>query len=194
MKISKITWFILILGVAIIGAVGLYFVYDDEIEKQESLQASITTAQESLPNIASTKQNLENQIADLDEELDAVEADLLESLDLFPNDVQSIFYGDLLFFFTRQFDMRMTSFTSSGPLTLEANGISYTAATFTVDIETDEVDSIMSYLTTLELGDDFATTRINSVSSQIVQDDPNTPEEELSTVSITITILSYGGN
>jgi hypothetical protein len=194
MKISKITWFILIIGVAVIGTVGLYLVYDDEIDQQDILRASIETAQSNLPSITTQRENLEAQIADLEIERDEIEADLELALTLFPDDVQSIFYGDLLFFFGRQFELRVVNFSATGPYTYSLNGINYIASTFTLDIETDDVDAIMAYLTTLELGDDFVTTKINAVSSNIVQQDPNTPEDELSTASISITILSHGGS
>ena len=194
MRISKVTWFILIIGVAVIGAISLYLVYKGEIDEQNTLEVSVSTAQSTIPTVIAQRDSLEGQLAGLRTRLAEAQAALAVAQTLFPDDVQSIYYGDVLFFFARQFEMRVVSFAATGPTSLKVGNINYEATTFTVTIETDDIEAIMAYLTTIENDEDFETTRINSVTSQITQPDLETEEPELSTATIVITVLSYGGN
>jgi hypothetical protein len=193
MKISKITWFILIIGIAVIGAAGLYMLYQDEMDEQDTLNDSIAAAQATLPTIIAERNSLEEQLAGLEVELTEAQALLTEAYTLFPDDVPSIYYGDVLFFWARALDIRVLGFTATGPFSLVDSGTNYTANTFTVAIVSEEVASIMNYLTILEYDDDFDTTRINAITATITQADPETEEPELHYADINITTLSYEG-
>ena len=193
MKISKVTWFIVIIGIAIIGAVGLYMLYQDEMDEQDTLNDSIAAAQATLPTIIAERTSLEEQLAEIEVELAAAQALLTEAYTLFPEDVPSIYYGDVLFFWARTLDIRVTSFTATGPFKLVDSDTNYTANTFTVTVESEEVESIMNYLTILEYDDDFDTTRMNTITVTIREADPGAEEPELPTADINITSLSYEG-
>ncbi len=184
MKFSRITWLILGVGIFAIGAVGIYLIYQEEIETQDQLNESIATTQAALPLIIAQKSDLEDQLAQLEDDLVQAEAGFEEAVADWPEDIQSIYYGDLLFYWAETLDLRVTSFTSSEPTTMVEDDISYEVTTFTVTVEADLAKDILSYLTLIELDDDFRTARINSVTTVIAA-----PEEaEITSASISLTI------
>ncbi len=189
MKFSRITWLILGVGIFTIGAVGIYLIYQDEIEAQDQLNVSIAAAEATLPQIIAQKSDLEGRLAQLEDELAQAEAGFEEAVAKWPESIQSTYYGDLLFYWAKILDLRVTSFTSSEPTVMVEDGIIYEVTYFTVTVEADFVGNIMSYLTRIELNDDFRTARIDSVTTVIAD-----PEEATATSSISLTIIKLKGD
>ncbi len=191
MRLSKIAWLILGVSISILGAVGLYLIYQDEIDEQDTLKGSIAAAQATLPTIIAERNDLEGQLAELEDDLAEAEALLAEAETLFPEDIQSIYYGDLLFYWAEVVNLKVTSFTSTEPFSYVVDNINYMAYTFTVVVEGDYVEYIMSYLTRIEFNEDFITAKIDTVTTSIA--DPEAEVPEATSASITLTILGYGG-
>ena len=190
MKFSRITWLILGVGIFAVGAVGIYLIYQEEIEAQDLLNESIAATEATLPQIIAQKTDLEDQLAQLEDDLAQAEAGFEEAVAEWPEDIQSIYYGDLLFYWAETLDLRVTSFTSSEPTTMVEDDISYEVTSFTVTVEADLAKDILRYLTLIELDDDFRTARIDSVTTVIVDpEDEEATEITSADISLTITKL-----
>ena len=188
MKFGRITWLILGVGIFTIGAVGIYLIYQEEIEAQDQLNESIAANEATLPQIIAQKSDLEGQLAQLEDDLVQAEAGFEEAVAEWPDEVQSIYYGDLLFYWAETLDLRVTSFTSSEPTTMVEDDISYEVTTFTVTVEADLAKDILSYLTLIELDDDFRTARIDSVTT-VIADPEDEEATEVTSASISLTII-----
>ena len=190
MKFSRITWLILGVGIFAVGAVGIYLIYQEEIEAQDLLNESIAATEATLPQIIAQKSDLEGQLAQLEDDLAQAEAGFEEAVAKWPESIQSIYYGDLLFYWAETLDLRVTSFTSSEPTAMLEDGISYEVTNFTVTVEADLAKDILRYLTLIELDDDFRTARIDSVTTVIVDpEDEEATEITSADISLTITKL-----
>ena len=166
MKISRITWLILGVGILAIAAAGLYMLYQDQLEEQDNLNQSISVAQAALPGLISEKGGLEDQLAQLEDELAQAEAGLTQAEAGFPASVQSIFYGDLLFSLAGSLDLEVISLTATEPAEMTEEDINYGVTYFTVVIK-GEVANVLQYITNIEVDDEFKTAGIETVSTAI---------------------------
>lgn len=193
MKFSRITWLILGTGILAIAAAGLYIVYQDQADEQDSLNQSLLAAEATLPELVSETNDLENELAQLEDDLAQAQSQLDEVEGKFPDSIESSDYGDLLFYLAQNLGLEVTSFTSSEPSAITEDGLSYEATYFTVAVEGD-VDAILQYLTKIQLESEFWTATIdevNIVNIDIVE--PADEEEEETSADISLRILSFRG-
>ena len=187
MKINRITWLILGIGVLAVAGAGLYPIYQDQLEEQDKLNQSISAAQAALPGLLSETGALEEQLAQLEDELAQAEVRLSQAEAGFPESVQSIFYGDLLFSLAESLDLKVISFTATEPAKTEDENISYEVTYFVVAIR-GEVANVLQYITRIEVDDEFRTASIETVGTTIPL--PLTEQEkEAIRVSLTQEIL-----
>ena len=190
MRFSRVFWLILVTGILITGGVLLFMLYQDEMDEQSILEEQVTLAQAELPGLYSQIGDLEEQLDQREAELAAAQTELIDIERDWISSVDSIEYSDLLFNMANIFDIQILSFTSPGPSTVTIDSISYQSMRFNMAVQ-GYIYDIMSYLTFIEINDDFTSTDIEFVDSSIAQ-----PGGDLWTTqaNISINILSYGGD
>ena len=151
MKLSKKAWLIVGIGIFVIAFGSLYMVYYRQMREQEQLNDSISMAQANLVKVVSEKERWEGTLPQSHSEIDRLEDDLTKatsSLDMaklgFPESIESIEYGDDLCKIARDCNLEMTNLTSSEPTDEEVETITYSSASFVVDVK-GEVDDILDF-------------------------------------------------
>ena len=190
MRFSRVFWLILVTGILITGGVLLFMLYQDEMDEQNILEAQVALAQAELPGLYSQIGDLEDQLDQRETELAAAQTELTDIEGDWISSVDSIEYSDLLFNMASIYNIQILSFDSPGPSNVKIDNISYQSMRFNLAVE-GYIYDIMSYLTFIELGDDFTSTVIEVVNSIIAE-----PGGDYWTTkaNISINILSYGGD
>ena len=195
MKFSRLSWLILSIGIFIIGAVILYVLYQQQTDEQDELNLNLTTANSSLPILISESAALQSQLDALEAELaeavaalNAVEAEL-------PKDIESSTYGDLLFDMAHDhnndygIDLNVWLFKATEPVRITLDGIIYESTTIKMHCNND-LESILRFITQIEVGLKFDTTSIDAVTIE----DLEVPTEDLGDLKLVeITLLAYFG-
>lgn len=166
MRFSKITLLILGIGIFAIATAGLYTLYQEQLEEQENLNQGISVAQAILPGLFSEKGTLEDQLARLEDEMAQAEVRLSEVEAEFPESIQSIFYGDLLFSLAESLDLEVTGLTATKPAQMVDGNTSYEVTYFLVVVK-GEVANILQYIVRIEVDDEFKTAGIEAVNTVI---------------------------
>lgn len=202
MRIGKIAWLVLGIGILIIAAVTLYMVYSRQISQQEDLDASLSTAQSTLPKLVSERENLEGQLTQLKSGLAQAESSLSTAKKSFPESVESIEYGEILFQIADDSDLEITSLTSSEPSDETVEDITYWVTSFKVEVK-GEVADILKFVNAIATGEDFTTATAEVVNIDIpeplteeekeVLTEEEIEEEEMPSASIKLVIYSYEG-
>ena len=192
MKIGKIAWLILGIGIFAIAGFSLYLLYQDQVDEQESVNQSLLAAEASLPALISEKEALKSQLTQLVADLAQAEDRLDEAEGRFPDSIVDATYGDLLFTLAGGLNLKVTSFTSTGPSGMVQDGISYEATSFMIVVE-GELEAILQYITKIQVETDFRTTTIDVVNINIVATAAG-EEDGKSSASISLKIVSYRGS
>jgi hypothetical protein len=191
MKFSKLSWIILTIGIFLIGAVIIFVLYLQQADEQDELNLSLTAANSSLPALIAESAALQIQLDALEAELaeaqaalDAVEAEL-------PKDIQSSIYGDLLFDMAHDndngIDLDVWKFEATAPVRITLDGIIYESTTIKMHCNND-LESILRFITQIEVGLEFDTTSIDAVTIE----DLEVPTEDLGDLKLVeITLLAY---
>jgi hypothetical protein len=185
MKLSKVFWVILIIGITAIGGYLLFQLYTEATDEKEVLGQSLSTAQSALPSLATTQEGIQQEITDLEAALSAAYSELGEAEAKFLETVSGITYGDILFFQAQVLDLEITSFSSSSLYSTSINDLSYEAIDITINLN-GSMPSILSYLSIIELASDFKTTNLETTSISIT-----TTSDTAATINIQI--LAYKG-
>lgn len=204
MKLSKISWLILVIGIFVIAFGSLYWLYLQEGPKQNELSGQLSTVQARIPKLAAERANLESTLTELEDKLAQVTSQLKTAKVVFPAAVESIEVDELLFGIADDWDLEITSLTASEPSDLkvavevetediELEDVTYLVTSFTVDVKgkapesdlTEEeykayidkaVDDILNFIHTIVTHRDFDTATIELVN--IVIPEPLSEKEK----------------
>jgi multidrug efflux pump subunit AcrA (membrane-fusion protein) len=193
MKLSKLSWMILSVGILILGAVAIFILYQQQSDEQDELNLSLTAANSSLPGLISESAALQSQLEALEAELaeaiaalDAAEAEL-------PRDIESSTYGDLLFDMAHDNDnginLDVWKFEATEPVRITLDNIVYESTTIKIHCDND-LEDILRFITQIEVGLKFGTTSIDAVTIQDLEGSTG-DLEDLKLVEITL--LAYIG-
>ncbi len=212
MKLSKIAWLILVIGIFVIASGSLYWLYLQEGPKQEELSEQLSAVQAKIPKLAAERAHLESTLTELEDKLTRVTSQLTTAKAVFPAAVESIEVDELLFGIADDWGLEITSLTASEPTDLEVvvevetedievEGVTYLVTSFDVDVK-GEVSDILNFIHTIVTHRDFDTATVEIVS--IVIPDPVSEEEkeglseeeieemeEMETPSATIKLVIY---
>ena len=181
-RLSKIAWLILGIGIFAIALGGLYFLYSREGDQQEQLNDSLSVAQATLLTLVSEKEDWESQLTQQESQLTQQESQLTQResqlvqatslLDTtqasFPSSVESIEYDELLFNFAHGYNLRITELIASEPGNEEVEDITYSVTSFTVEME-GEVADILGFINAIVTSEDFtnATAELVNISTPV---------------------------
>jgi len=212
MKLSKIAWIILVIGIFVIASGSLYWLYLQEGPKQEELSGQLSTVQARIPKLAAERANLESTLTELEDKLAQVTSQLKTAKAVFPAAVESIEVDELLFGIAWDWGLEITSLTASEPSDLkvvvevetediEVEDVTYLVTSFDVDVK-GEVSDILNFIHAIVTHRDFDTATVEIVS--IIIPDPVSEEEkaglseeeieereEMDTPSATIKLVIY---
>ena len=183
MKLSKLTWLILGIGIFAIAFGSLYMVYSRRVSEQEEISVALAKAQDTLPKLVSQREELESAVAEAKAGLDAAKAS-------FPDSVESVDVDERLFELADEHELEITSITSPAPKDKEVEGIAYSVTSFEVIVEGDVVD-ILDFIDAITLGRDFTTATVAQVDMEVPE--PPAEEEEKPSATISLIIYSYKG-
>ena len=186
MKLSKIAWLILVIGIFVIASGSLYWLYLQEGPKQEELNEQLSAVQAKIPKLASERANLESTLTELEDKLAQVTSQLRTAKAVFPAAVESIEVDELLFGIANDWGLEIISLTASEPSDLkvavememediEVEDVTYLVTSFDVDVK-GEVSDILNFIHTIVTHRDFDTATVEIVS--IVIPDPVSEEEK----------------
>ena len=186
MKLSKIAWLILVIGIFVIASGSLYWLYLQEGPKQEELSEQLSAVQAKIPKLASERANLESTLTELEDKLAQVTSQLRTAKAVFPAAVESIEVDELLFGIANDWGLEIISLTASEPSDLEVavemetedievEDVTYLVTSFDVDVK-GEVSDILNFIHTIVTHRDFDTATVEIVS--IVIPDPVSEEEK----------------
>ena len=192
MKLGKTAWLILGIGIFVIAFVSLYVVYLQQGREQQRLDDSLLLAQATLPTVVSERDNLENALAQATSLLNAARSG-------FPDSVDSIRVDEKLFAIAKICDLKITKLTTSEPSDEEVETVTYSVASFVVDVK-GEVADILDFINTIATDEYFTNTTVELVD--IVVPEPLTEKEkrgltedkikEAEKPSATIDLIIYG--
>ena len=208
MKLGKTAWLILVTGIFVIAIGSVYWLYLQEGQQQEELNAQLSAVQATLPKLAVERANLESTLTELEDKLEQVTSRLETAKGAFPSSVESIEVDELLFGIADDWGLEITSLTASEPRDnivrvevededIDVEDVAYLVTSFTVDVkskapessfETEEeyktyidksVDDILNFINTIVTHRDFDTATVELVSIVIPEPLSEKEKEEL---------------
>ncbi|MDD5591005.1 MAG: hypothetical protein PHY18_03650 [Dehalococcoidales bacterium] len=123
MKLGRTARIVLIVGAFIVAFFVVNQMKTEAESAQRSLKVQLQLSQTILPNLAAEKETLKEQFVLLESELAEANASLGESREVFPVDIQSIEYDEILFDIAHDWDLDIVSLTASEPYLLEVETI-----------------------------------------------------------------------
>jgi len=226
MRLSKTVWIILGVAIFIIGFAVLYMMYSRQGDEQDQLKSKMAANQATLVKLVTERGSWQNQLLKLQDEL-AQRQNALTAANLvfsqaetgWPTSAESIEYDEKLFEIADAWNLEITVVTAAEPKETKVGGITFTVASFTVDVRGtpplatpkeekdyrdylyDTVDDILAFVHTIVNDKDFASAGINLVNMQVPE--PLTKEElaeierleegNIPRAQITLTIYTYKG-
>jgi Tfp pilus assembly protein PilO len=190
MKLSKLSWLILSIGIFVLGAVAIFLLYQQQADEQDELNLSLTAANSSLPQLIAENAALQSQLDALEAELAEARTALEDIEAELPRDIESSIYGDLLFDMAHGTGLDVQEFTATDPTRLVLDDIVYESTTITM-VVINELSDILAFLSLIEAELAFNTTSIDSVTIEDLEDSiGNLDNLKL----IEITLLAYIGD
>ncbi len=190
MKFSRLSWLILSIGIFIIGAVVLYVLYQQQADEKDELNLNLVAANSSLPPLISNSAALQSQLDALEAELAEARAALEDAEAKLPKDIESSIYGDLLFEMAHSVGLFVREFTATEPSRTVLDDIIYETTTITMEVK-NNLQDILLFISKIEVGLDFNTTTIDSVTIEDLEGSSG-DLEHLKLVEITL--LAYIGD
>ena len=175
MKVSKGVIVALFTGLILIGAGILYMLWQDEVDRGDSISANLDTAQALLPIVNQGVTTAEADLATAQAGLTAAQAklalaqaNLAEFVDRFPTPppqaaVQTIDYGKKLFVLASNNSLNLTEFHADDFSSVTIDKIKYQQTSMEIKV-TGLIDNINNFIGNLETANDYLTATIDSAS------------------------------
>ncbi len=167
MKLSKAVIAVFFLGLFVIAGGLIYTVWQQELDRQDTLNASLDTTRALLPVVTGSVTAAEAELNAAQAKLTAARAGLAEFKAKFPTPppqaaIQSIDYGTKLFILAANNGLNLSEFHASDPSTVTQGGIKYQKTSMDVRVS-GPIVNINNFIGNLETGDDYLTATIDSV-------------------------------
>ena len=215
MKLSKISWLILGIGIFVIAIGGLYMVYHQQMQEQEQLNSELDTAQLLLPQLISEKDNSEKQLNRLNSDLAEAKSLLIRFRESFPESVESIEYAEELFGLADYHELEVIKLTTSEPddkeiesesdsADKEVETVTYTVTTLEVTVQ-GEVADMVDFVNAIVTGSRFTTATVElvevTVPEPLIEQEEEIEEEteeeleeaEAPSATVRLVVYSYRG-
>jgi len=185
LKLSKKSWLILIVGIAIAIFAGLWLARGQQVDEQEQLREELSIVVMRLnglqgEEISSQQGELEKQLSQTISQLETAKAVLSQS-------TGSIAVSGALFDIAEAIGVEITEISSSGLSSDSLGGITCSVLPLTITVEGDVAD-IISFVGSLN--HDFTTGIVKSVEISI----PETTSEETVSANIQLHIYIFQGD
>jgi hypothetical protein len=167
MKVSKVFITVLVLGIFAIGAGALYMAWQQQLDRKDTLNASLDTTQALLPPINNSIASAQGELTAAQTKIVAARANLEAYKAKFPAPppvaaIQSIDYGENLFIMAANKTLNLTEFHASEPSTTVISGIKCQSTNMDIKVSGYIVD-INNFIGSLETAEKFLTATIESV-------------------------------
>lgn len=184
MKLSKISWLILTVGITIIAFTSLGIAHSQQVHKQNQLNEELSLAERRLnglqfEELSSQQEELEKQLSQTISQLETAKTRLSQP-------AESIAASDALFGIAETCGVEVTEMSSSGPSSGDLEGVTCSVLPLTARVEGD-VPNLISFV--IKLNSDFMTGVVKSVDISVSE---NTTEER-SAANIRLLIYTYQG-
>jgi hypothetical protein len=206
MRLSKTAWLILGAGVFIIVMAVLLMLYSQQVSEEEQMEASLADAQALLPQLIAEREDWQNQLSQLENQLVQETSSLEKSMAKFPEDVESIEYGEEFFLMAHDCDLEIVGFTASEPREEKVEDtITYNVVYFEVDVSPDTVPpetedayeayiddaiaNMLDFIDTVVNGEYFTAATVGQVVIEI----PEVTASERPVAIIKLTLYCYQG-
>jgi len=186
LKLSKKSWLILIVGIAIAIFAGLWLARGQQVDEQEQLREELSIVAMRLENsqnneeISAQQAQLERQLSQTISQLETAKATLSQS-------TESIAVSGTLFDIAEAIGVEITEISSSHLSGGSLGGITCSVLPLTITVEGDVAD-IISFVGSLN--HDFNTGIVKSVEISI----PETTSEETVSANIQLHIYTFQGD
>ncbi|MFW0860272.1 MAG: hypothetical protein AAGB97_09020 [Dehalococcoidia bacterium] len=190
MKLSKTAWLILGIGIFVIALGGLLMVYSQQRGEQVQIEDSLAAAHAALPAVISEQSHRETQLIQLESRLAQAELLLYEAEARFPQLVEDIEYGEILFNYADDWNLEITSLIRSEPRDKAVGGVTFSVTSFDIDLVGRVID-IRRFTGTIAASEYLATAAVERVSMTIPA--PATGEEVRSSANIELVIYGVAG-
>jgi hypothetical protein len=185
LKLSKTSWFLLVIGIFIIVFAGLGVVCYQQINQQNQLNEELTLAEAKLnefqlEQLSYRKGELERRLSQAISQFETAKAILSQS-------TGSIATTSTLFDIAEAYGVEVTELSSSGLVSEELEGVPCSVLSLTVRVEGD-IPDLIGFIT--KLNDDFTTGVVQSVEISI----PETTGGEESSANIQLVIYTHQGD
>jgi len=172
-KLSRTAWLVLGIGIFVIAFAALYMIYYQKSNERRQLEDSIVLAEGTTATVASEKRDVENQLNDLTDQLTTAKSQLSQarsqlnsSMNRFPQEVESIEYGERLFNIANGWGLKTILFTSSKPKPEEIDDIHFSITSFSVDVK-GLTGNILGFINTVVMDTDFTNATVELVDITI---------------------------
>jgi hypothetical protein len=218
MKLGKTAWLILGIGIFAIAFVLLYMASSRQLSEQEDIKSSLALAQNSLPKLISQREVMVNQLSQQQSQLGQQQSALAEAESLlskakamFPESIESINYGEVLFSIAQKYNLEVNSLKASEPNERKIENIIYTVTTIEIEVRPadprpttveafvkyidDAIDNVLSFVDTVVRDGNFTNTTIEVVDMKYLEPptEENIEATDKPTATIRIVIFSYEG-
>ena len=166
MKFGKVAQLVLAIGIFAIAAVFLYQMYQGRQNEYEQINTQVAASQTLLLKLESDKAELEGQLSSSQVQLEQAVASLSEGKAKFPEQIESIEYGELFFKMAHDRDLEMMRLSASEPAKLNVEDVTFTVTTFTMEVR-GEVADMVDFVNGIAIGDDFTTTNVDVVNIRV---------------------------
>ncbi len=182
MKLSKTSWLVLTVGVAIIIFASLGVVRLQQLNEQNRLNEQLSLTEQRLDRLqveqlSSQKEELERRLSQTMSQLEAAKASLSQP-------IESITVSDTLFDIAEACGVEITEFSSSELASSDLEGITCSVLPLTVTVEGD-APNLINFIS--KLNDDFLTGAIHSININVSED----TGEERSSANIRLLVYNY---
>lgn len=178
MKFGKVAQLVLAIGIFAIAAVFLYQMHQGRQEEHEQLNTQLAAAQLLLPKLEAEKSDLEGELSGLQIRMEQAEASLDAGKAKFPEQVETIEYGELFFEMAQDRDLELLKLTTLEPSTQEVGDVTYVVTAFRLEVA-GEVADILDFVNGIAIGGDFTTTMVDVVNIRVPEPLTLAEKEEL---------------
>ena len=184
MRLSRISWIIIISCIVITAFASLGALSWQQVQKRNQLREEFALTKEKLNGYESGQPTYRQETLEM--QLSQTLSELQTSRSMFSQPIWSITTGTL-FDIAESFNIEVTDISSSGPTSAKLEGISYSAQTFAIKIEGD-VPDLVSFIT--RLNQNLKAGYVKSVKISA----PETTGGEKSTADLQLVVYTYEGD
>ncbi len=154
--LSKKVWLVLGVGVIVVLLVLLFMTYFQQVAEQQDLEGRLDIATARSDELDDDKQTLGNQLSE-------AESLLYTSQAQYPQEIESIEYGEYLFEIAEKCNLTLASLTFPRPGASTQGSVTYSVVSLGLPVS-GALEDIFDFIDTIKTDPRFASTSVNSVT------------------------------